>query len=136
MKYGFKVLHTNSRDLKSTLLYLTQNHMYLFSWGDGVQRILLEQNIKLNRINHIFVPDTTGDHFWGIPGYFMSTLDSLPEELAINHSLDIFGPSSIKEVMNQTKYFMGFHKGIFLNEYSEEPRLSGNLSYSGKKYTV
>jgi len=51
-----KVIHNNSRDLESTLVYASMNANYLFSCGDGAQRLYAQAKVRFKKTEAVFVP--------------------------------------------------------------------------------
>lgn len=51
-----------------------QESLYMIDCGEGAQRALMRQRLRLNRLNNIFLTHLHGDHVLGLPG-LLSTLD-------------------------------------------------------------
>lgn len=66
----------------------------LFDCGEGTQLQLRRYSVKLQRINHIFITHTHGDHCLGLPG-LISTMHLLGR----NRPLHIYCAANLKEAV-------------------------------------
>jgi hypothetical protein len=76
MRYYFKVISTNTRDLKTGLLFFIDESSYLFNCPDGFQRVasIGQTNVfDKGMQKSIFVSTLKPEHFGGFPGYFMTS---------------------------------------------------------------
>lgn len=72
-------------------LMVERNALWLFDCGEGTQQQFLKTNLKLNKIEKIFISHLHGDHIFGLPGLlgtrsFKGGVDPLT----------IYGPPGIK----------------------------------------
>lgn len=45
-----------------------RNNLYMIDCGEGAQKEMQRQHLKMNRLNHIFLTHLHGDHVLGLPG--------------------------------------------------------------------
>lgn len=64
---------------------------WLFDCGEGTQLQLLRSELKLNRLNKIFITHLHGDHIFGLPGLLASR-----SMAGIREPLTVYGPAGIK----------------------------------------
>jgi ribonuclease Z len=95
MRYFLRVLQNNQRDMSTSLIFETEKNLYLFSCGDGLQRIASNFKMKFNRVKSIFLPTLSPSHFSGVPGFFLSTLETVAEADRENFKLALVGPPSL-----------------------------------------
>ena len=75
--YSFKILSNWSKDLFHSSIITFEKKSYLFNCSDGTQRNLSHQNIKFNKINHIFFNSASIDAYLGSYGFSMSRNETL-----------------------------------------------------------
>jgi ribonuclease Z len=85
---------TLNRNHTSQLVNINEQY-YLVDCGEGTQLRLREHNIKLQRINHIFISHLHGDHYLGLMG-LIQTMHLLGRTTILN----IYCPSNIEEIVN------------------------------------
>jgi ribonuclease BN (tRNA processing enzyme) len=112
MKYIIKALNSNNRDLKTALLFTINDvidKMYLFSCPDGFQRVANVQKLKFQKVNLIFVPSLTPDHFAGFPGFFLSAREGLASDVQVQEKMKIMlvGPKGTVSTMQKSIPFTG-----------------------------
>lgn len=69
--------------------------LFLIDCGEGTQQQLIRNNIKSQRINHIFISHLHGDHYLGLVGLLSS--------LHLNgrtRPMYIFGPPELQEILD------------------------------------
>jgi hypothetical protein len=115
-----KVMHNNSRDLPSSLAYTTKKSIYLFSCGDGIQRIYGQLKLKLGKVRNVFIPETASDHFGGFPGFYNSRWEFNPELKANDEKMSVYGPSDFDTLITETRYFMGHFSQLKIHKYGNE----------------
>ena len=99
MTFKLKILGSNSaapahnRNQTSQLLYIN-NYRFLIDCGEGTQMQLARYNVKLNKINHIFISHLHGDHFFGLMG-LVSTMHLFRRA----KDLHIFAPLGLSEII-------------------------------------
>lgn len=77
MKYLFKAISTNTKDLKTGLILIINDCTYLFNVPDGFQRVALGQKLSFHKAKYVFVSSLKPDYFAGFPGFYMSARESL-----------------------------------------------------------
>ena len=85
---------TLSRNQTSQLINIDGQY-YLMDCGEGTQLRLREYNIKIQRINHIFISHLHGDHYLGLIG-LLQTMHLLGR----TSELTIYCPSDIKAILD------------------------------------
>ena len=76
------------------------DRLYLIDCGEGTQQQMLKFDVKLSRIDHIFISHLHGDHYLGLVGL----LSSLHLNGRIK-TLKLFCPAPLKEIIEiQLKY--------------------------------
>ncbi len=90
---------TNNRHHTAQYLQIDDNYI-LIDCGEGTQSQLRRYDIKLNRIDHIFISHLHGDHYLGLVGLISSMhLNGRKDKL------HIYGPVGLAEIITiQLKY--------------------------------
>ncbi|MBS1647350.1 MAG: ribonuclease Z [Bacteroidetes bacterium] len=84
----------------SAQLLKAAGHFFLIDCGEGTQVQLRKNNIKIQRISHIFISHLHGDHYLGLVG-LIQTMHLLGRK----NKLTIVGPADLKEIIEiQNKY--------------------------------
>ena len=76
MKYLFKAISTNTKDMRTGILVTIDDVQYLFNTPDGLQRIAVANKVPFNKIRYVFVSNLKPDYFAGFPGLYMSARES------------------------------------------------------------
>ena len=85
---------TPRRNAFPTSQYLEINNShFLIDCGEGTQRQMRKYKVGFSKINHIFISNLHGDHFYGLVG-LLATFGILNRE----KELHIYGQKGIKEV--------------------------------------
>ncbi len=103
---------TLSRNPSAQLININEQY-FLVDCGEGTQTRLRENNIKFQRINHIFISHLHGDHYLGLLG-LLQTMHLLGR---IN-PIHVYGPIQLKEIIDinlkhsysTLKYPLVFHE--------------------------
>lgn len=77
-------------------------HFFLIDCGEGTQLQINKYNIRLGKINHIFISHLHGDHIFGLYGLF-STFNLLNRE----HDLNIYAHPEINHTIKYYKDHFG-----------------------------
>ena len=87
-------LPSRERHFSATVVQL-ESSLFLFDCGEGTQHRFLDADLRLTRIEAIFITHLHGDHYFGLPG-LLSTLTLL------NHDkpLAVVGPRGVKEFID------------------------------------
>jgi ribonuclease Z len=104
-------LPTKTRNPSSQVLNINDN-LFLIDCGEGTQVQLLKQNIKKNRIEHIFISHLHGDHYLGLIGLIQSM-----HLMGRTKAIQLYGPPELKEIIDihlkhsrtQLNYEVEFH---------------------------
>jgi ribonuclease Z len=99
LTFKLKILGSNSaapahtRNQTSQLLTIN-NYRFLIDCGEGTQMQLTKYNVKLNKIDHVFISHLHGDHFFGLMG-LISTMHLFRR----SKELHIYGPPDLAEII-------------------------------------
>lgn len=76
-----------------------RNNLFMVDCGEGAQKALLQQHLKISRLGHIFLTHMHGDHVLGLPGLISTLgLQDTGGELTIHTFAD--GASILKDIFN------------------------------------
>ena len=89
--YSYKILQNWTKDLFHSSIVVFDKKSYLFNCCDGTQRNMSQQNIRFNKIGHIFFNSSSIDSYLGSYGFYMSRNDQVGVPL----------PSKTKEDSNK-----------------------------------
>lgn len=76
MKYFYKALSANTRDMRTGLVVFIEGSSYLFNVPEGFQRHVLTSKDNLfskQGPKYIFLSSLSPDHFGGFPTYYLSS---------------------------------------------------------------
>ena len=120
---------TLSRNLPSVAIQ-RDGEILLFDCGEYTQIQLIKANLRIGRIENIFISHLHGDHVTGLPGILM-----LLNHAARERPINIYGPPGIKQYVFTTKKILNFFAGYEINvkEISGETIPS---EVKGKDYSV
>jgi ribonuclease Z len=79
----------------SSQVVTLNDQLFLVDCGEGTQTQLARYRIKKSRINNIFISHLHGDHYFGLMG-LITSMGLLGRE----HTLDIYAPSSLQDIIN------------------------------------
>ena len=79
----------------SAQLLNTAGHFFLIDCGEGTQIQLRKNNIKIQRISHVFISHLHGDHYFGLLG-LMQTMHLLGRKT----KLTLVCPPELKEIID------------------------------------
>lgn len=100
MIFEVKILGCNSASFAFGRHHTAQvvnnnQNLFLVDCGEGTQLRLLRQQVRLNRIHHIFISHLHGDHYLGLMGLiFTFHLQGRTDDLFI------FGPPGLDEIIS------------------------------------
>ncbi|MCB0396492.1 MAG: ribonuclease Z [Flavobacteriales bacterium] len=109
-------LPTSSRNPSAHVLTL-HDRLFLIDCGEGTQIQLRRYRIRMQKIQHIFISHLHGDHFLGLPG-LISTMGLLGR----TNPLTIFGPESLKEILDVQIKHLDAHLGFELHYHAVAPQ--------------
>ena len=102
MKYLFKAISTNTRDLRTGLLVIMDESNYLFNIPDGFQRLGLLSSTRVyakNQGKYLFISNLGAGYFGGFPGFYLSARLSLQSDNIRKHLsfyFTILGPQGLR----------------------------------------
>lgn len=100
---------TLSRNLPSVAIQ-RNGEILLFDCGEYTQIQLIKANLRIGRIENIFISHLHGDHVTGLPGILM-----LLNHAARERPINIYGPPGIKQYIFTTKKILNFFAGYEIN---------------------
>lgn len=96
--YSYKILQNWSKDLFHSSIITFEKKSYLFNCSDGTQRNLSHQNIKFNKISHVFYNSSSIDAYLGSYGFSMSRNEQLgPIQVSEGKGKNAEGETSAKK---------------------------------------
>ncbi|MEL6676883.1 MAG: MBL fold metallo-hydrolase, partial [Bacteroidota bacterium] len=121
---------TNNRLPSAQVVTINDRH-HLVDCGEGTQMQLLKHRVKFARLDAIFISHLHGDHILGLPGLLNSL--SLYER---NFPLKLFGPSGLKDILNQIFKTTQSYLNFDLHFTPLEDFQPGDVIYGGKQFQV
>lgn len=97
------------------LLFDNQEDCFLFDCGEGTLHRLLQENIRLSRIRHIFLSHLHGDHFFGV----LALLSA--RNLQTDKPLDLYGPEGIRSFVEEAVRVCGMKLRFPLKIFEYSP---------------
>jgi ribonuclease Z len=100
-----KILGSNSaapahRRHQTSQVIFIEGQLYLMDCGEGTQLLLKRYQVKIQKINNIFITHLHGDHYLGVMG-LLSTLHLTGRK----KSLNLYAPPGLAEIISvQLKY--------------------------------
>ena len=85
---------TSTQHPTAQLLQMAER-FFLIDCGEGTQQQLRKYNLRMGKINHIFISHMHGDHYFGLIGLISSF-----HLMNRKNDLHIYGPSALKEVID------------------------------------
>ncbi|CAI2384764.1 unnamed protein product [Moneuplotes crassus] len=120
MKYGIRILHNNQRDLSTCVYFQIGEKIYMFNFGDGIQRIASQAKMKFGKVRSLFIPSLLPDHFLGLPGFYLTARDGIRAS-GNPFSFTVHGPEGFSDKLKDCSYIMGTLEGCGgVYEHSEE----------------
>ena len=107
-----------------------QNHHFLIDCGEGTQLLLKRNQVRLSRIDHIFISHLHGDHYFGLIG-LLSTLHLFGR----TKDLLLIGPPGLKEIISIQLRYSETSLGFKVN-YKEFVPNTSEIIYDHPKYEV
>lgn len=89
----------------SSLLFF-DSHRYLFNASEGIQRLSTEYQIRISKINAIFISTLDWNHIGGLPGLICTLADVLHQQEENHDEISIIGPLGLKECISSMKNFI------------------------------
>lgn len=104
--------------------------LFLIDCGEGTQMQLRKMKVNFARINHIFISHLHGDHYLGLFG-MLSSFNLLGRK----HTLTIYGPKELEEIVNFQMRFLSAELTYQINFVNIETGASTQI-YEDKRLTV
>ncbi|WP_099222298.1 ribonuclease Z [Listeria costaricensis] len=97
---------SKSRNVTSIALSMLNERgsIWLFDCGEGTQHQILRSQVKLGKLEKIFITHLHGDHIFGLPG-LLSSRSFQGGETAVT----IYGPAGIREYVETSLSVSGSH---------------------------
>ncbi|KAK4361919.1 hypothetical protein RND71_017160 [Anisodus tanguticus] len=106
----------DTQDTAPSVLLFFDKQRFIFNAGEGLQRFCTEHKIKLSKIDHIFLSRVCSETAGGLPGLLL-TLAAMGEE---GMSVNIWGPSDLKYLINAMKSFIPNAAMVHARSFSED----------------
>ncbi|WEK55906.1 MAG: ribonuclease Z [Candidatus Cohnella colombiensis] len=120
---------SSTRNVTSIALIVSdqKKQFWLFDVGEATQHRLLEQKLKLNKLERIFITHLHGDHLYGLPGLLSSR--SFFEGAG---PLQLIGPPGLRDYLTCIFEKSGVHLSYALDivEINAEGLLFSNDAYT------
>ncbi|KAK4874327.1 hypothetical protein RN001_013687 [Aquatica leii] len=95
-----QVLGTGAMGAPRSLYVFSDQSRYLFNCGEGTQRLAHEHKMKLAKLEHIFVTQSTWNNIGGLPGTALTIQDvGVPQ-------ITLHGPQGLDEIFTATRRFV------------------------------
>ena len=107
-----------------------QNHHFLIDCGEGTQLLLKKYQVKLSRIDHIFISHLHGDHYFGLIG-LLSTMHLFGRK----NDLLLVGPPGLSEIIGLQLRYSETSLGFKIDFREFEPNVS-EVIYDHPNYNV
>ena len=106
------------------------NKLFLIDCGEGTQMQLRKYEIKINRINHIFISHLHGDHYLGLMGLLSSY-----HLMGRKKDLHVYSPPELEEIIEIQKKVAGalFQYEVIFHILTDE---NEGIIYEDDKLTV
>eukprot|EP00128_Syssomonas_multiformis_P001453 Colp12_sorted_trinity150504_noHs@7846 len=85
---------TTTRNMSCTAIRMDAS-VWMFDCGEGTQHQLLKSQLKLGKVERIFITHLHGDHMFGLPG-LLCTLSGAASENAV---VQVVGPVGLKQYL-------------------------------------
>ncbi|MEN8203394.1 MAG: ribonuclease Z [Bacteroidota bacterium] len=118
-----------SKRFPTAHLLKVDERFFLIDCGEGTQIQLRKYGLNPARIHHIFISHLHGDHVYGLFG-LLSTMGMMGRKIPLN----LYGPSRLKEMMEQHLSFFGnLPFGLSFHAPDADPEV---CIYEDEKLTV
>ncbi|KAM9296620.1 zinc phosphodiesterase ELAC protein 2 [Gastrophryne carolinensis] len=95
-----------SRDCGASLYLFSEHNRYLFNCGEGTQRLMHENKVKLSRLNNVFITQMNWANVGGLSGMLLTLRDvGLP-------SCVVSGPPQLEKFLQAIKLYCGPLEGL------------------------
>ncbi|XP_076274808.1 ribonuclease Z isoform X1 [Rhynchophorus ferrugineus] len=99
-KVCLQILGTGAKGSPRAVYLFSDQSRYLFNCGEGTQRLAHEHKIKLAKLEHIFLTQTTWKNVGGLPGTALTIQDvGVPK-------ITLHGPPGLNELFSATRRFV------------------------------
>ncbi|KAK5641003.1 hypothetical protein RI129_009550 [Pyrocoelia pectoralis] len=95
-----QVLGTGAVGAPRSLYVFSDQSRYLFNCGEGTQRLAHEHKMKLSKLEHIFITQSTWSNIGGLPGTALTIQDVGVPQIVLH------GPEGLDEIFLATRRFV------------------------------
>jgi ribonuclease BN (tRNA processing enzyme) len=119
MRYFFKAISTNTRDMKTGILLTIEESRYLFNVPEGFCRIVASNNtlFSKNYPKYIFISSLHPNYFGGFSAYYLIVRNSTHLK---DHCITILGPQKMKKLMSHSRGFLGKCSSLRFIEFDQK----------------
>ncbi|KAM3921970.1 zinc phosphodiesterase ELAC protein 2 [Leptodactylus fuscus] len=101
-----QVVAAGSRDAGASVFVFSDHHRYLFNCGEGVQRLMHENKVKLSHLDNIFITRMNWANIGGLSGVLLTLRDvGLPKCV-------VSGPPQLKNFLQAIRIYCGAMEGL------------------------
>jgi ribonuclease Z len=100
MKAGIQIISPPTKKSHSSFLISFDSGSYLFNVGEGTQRIIQQNKVKLGKLRSIFLNRMEWDYLGGLPGMILTISD------ASLGKVNLVGPSKILDFLSANRQFV------------------------------
>jgi ribonuclease Z len=100
MKAGIQIISPPTSKSHSSFLISFDSGSYLFNVGEGTQRIVQQNKVKLGKLRSIFLNRMEWDYLGGLPGMILTISD------AALGKVNLVGPSKILDFLTANRQFV------------------------------
>ncbi|KAA8540384.1 hypothetical protein F0562_024697 [Nyssa sinensis] len=111
----------DTQDTSPSVLLFFDKQRFIFNAGEGLQRFCTEHKIKLSKIDHIFLSRVCSETAGGLPGLLLTLAGMGEEGLSVN----IWGPSDLKYLVDAMKYFIPNAAMVYTRSFGPPPGSDG-----------
>lgn len=116
MKSHIEILHQPTVDTSLCLVLHYENARYLFNCGEGTQRSLVENKVRLsNKVKDIFISRVDWDSLGGLPGMLMTVADAGSKNVTVHG-----GPNTTHVLTGMRNFMMRKDLSVSVDEYPRD----------------
>ena len=134
MRYLFKAISTNTKDLRTGLVVIIEDAQYIFNVPDGFQRVAHIKKLSFHKTNNVFVSSLMPDHFAGVPGFYLSAREGCGPDKSYN--ITLLGPIGMRQKLLHSFSFLGGMRHLRAIEMSEEEALLDQQKFGMRSHLI